>query len=296
MKKIILSGVCCLTFLFVSCTNETALSLKSHEDTNELALVKNEISRLNKEMEVKPSNVLTRGHKKWVRWLIVGLADVSGYALGGGVGGAVSASSLAWTVTKDDVKKDEVKVDKKLNLPDFINFSDFKPVPRNGFTSADNVGDLHNSLSIDVIEHFRDSIQNFSTSEFIQHTNTLLKRKGITIDNDIDTLKAYKSIKGISELFDSNLTIEENVKRLKTLTDDEKEKDLVDICGLIINGLEKVDDNDTEYTKQLCTIVNKTNLTSAMKKKVLDCISIADSSSKLWNTEKLYELKEKSKK
>lgn len=122
MKKIILSGVCCLTFLFVSCTNETALSLKSHEDTNDLALVKNEISRLNKEMEVKPSNVLTRGHKKWVRWLIVGLADVSGYALGGGVGGAVSASSLAWTVTKDDVKKDEVKVDKKLNLPDFINF------------------------------------------------------------------------------------------------------------------------------------------------------------------------------
>ena len=81
-----------------------------------------------------------------------------------------------------------------------------------------------------------------------------------------------------------------------SLKDDEKEKYLGDICGLIINGLEKVDDNDTEYTKQLCTIVNKANLTSAMKKKVLDCISIADSSSKLWNTEKLYELKEKNKK
>lgn len=70
---------------------------------------------------------------------------------------------------------------------------------------------------------------------------------------------------------------------------------MVDICGLIINGLEKVDDNDTEYTKQLCTIVNKANLTSTMKKKVIDCISITDSSSKLWNTEKLYELKEKIK-
>lgn len=63
MKRIILSGVCCLAFLFVSCTNETTLPLKSHEDINDLALVKNEISRLNKEMEVKPSNVLTRGHK-----------------------------------------------------------------------------------------------------------------------------------------------------------------------------------------------------------------------------------------
>lgn len=63
MKRIILSGVCCLAFLFVSCTNETTLPLKSHEDINDLALVKNEISRLNKEMEVKPSNVLTRGIK-----------------------------------------------------------------------------------------------------------------------------------------------------------------------------------------------------------------------------------------
>ncbi len=295
MKRIILSGVCCLAFLFVSCTNETTLPLKSHEDINDLALVKNEISRLNKEMEVKSSNVLTRGHKKWFRWLIVGLADAGGFALGGGVGGAVSASTFAWTVTKDDVKKEEATVDKKENLPDFIEFSDFKQAPRDGFTTADNIGDLHNSLSIDVVKHFGDSIQNASTLELIQYTNTLLKKKGITIDNDIDTLKAYRSIKGISELFDSNLTIEENVKRLKSLTDDEQEKDLVDICGLTINGLEKVDDNDTEYTKQLCTIVNKANLTSAMKKKVLDCISIADSSSKLWNTEKLYELKEKNK-
>jgi len=88
-----------------SCNNENICYDKNMEN-NVVALeaVKSDLRHLNTSYMPNQSNQTRM--PKWLRWLIFGAADVAG-GIWGGVGGACGASTLAWNVTKKEVKSVE---------------------------------------------------------------------------------------------------------------------------------------------------------------------------------------------
>lgn len=99
-----------LAIAFTSCSNEANdLSTLSKDDMAAIENVKSELSVLNTNYQ-KPQTRMA----KWLRWLIFGAADAAGAIWGGGVGGACTASTLAWTVTKEETKAIESRAVQKV--------------------------------------------------------------------------------------------------------------------------------------------------------------------------------------
>ena len=73
--------------------------------------------------------------------------------------------------------------------------------------------------------------------------------------------------------------------KFKKLTSNEVERNLWDICGTVIEGLQNVTDDDTHYIQQVNNTVFDADLNPEIKEKILNCVSIAEYSARLWNTD-----------
>lgn len=87
--------------------------------------------------------------------------------------------------------------------------------------------------------------------------------------------------------FDSNKTVEEYYEDLKNQTTDEKQKEALNICGMVLDGLQYVDDNDSSYAETATKIIKNSSIEPSMKATLLDGVSVANASAKLWNTDAL---------
>lgn len=97
MKKLnFLVGILAIAICLTGCNKESeGSSVLSKEEVTSIENVKNELSALNVSY-INNLNPQTRV-PRWLRWLIFGATDVAG-AIYGGVSGACSASTLAWTL------------------------------------------------------------------------------------------------------------------------------------------------------------------------------------------------------
>lgn len=277
---------------FTGCSNEvTGLSSLNKEQTKEIENVKVELTDLNNSYK---ATAQTRGLKKWLRWLIFGAADVAG-ALGGGVSGACTASSLAWTVTKSETmaeKPEQETATKTTSLTEtraqVIQLSDSADIKNGNLEGLDegSMGYLHNKVissafieNEDICTKSNEEVMNIILDE-------LKKQTGMDFsESQRKEVMAYTT--KIINSFDSSKTVEEYFKELEAQTTDVKQKEALSICGMVLDGLQYVDDNDTTYAETATKIIQNSSIDPEMKKTLLDGVSVANASAKLWNTEVL---------
>lgn len=87
----------------------------------------------------------------------------------------------------------------------------------------------------------------------------------------------------VKDNFDTNSSISENINRLKTLADTQDKKDALEISGMVLDGLQYVEDADTTYIKRIDRTITDSNINPNLKRMVKDGVSVANASALLWN-------------
>lgn len=268
---------------FTGCNNEvTGLSSLSKEDAEAVAKVKVELTDLNNNYK---TTAQTRGFAKWLRWLIFGAADVAG-ALGGGVSGACAASTLAWTVTKA-----EKVAETRAQLTKTDDTADLKDENLAGLDEG-SMGYTHNKVISSAFNNNEDICTKSKEEVLAIVLDELKKQTGTELsENQKKDVMEYTT--KILNSFDSSKTVEEYFKELEAQTTDVQQKEALNICSMVLDGLQYVDDSDVTYAETATKIIQKSSLSPDLKKTLTDGISVANASAKLWNTKVLEpELKE----
>lgn len=265
-----------MVLTFTGCNNEvTGLPSLSKEQTEAIENVKVELGNLND--SYKDSQ--TRGLKKWLRWLIFGAADVAG-ALGGGVSGACAASTLAWTVTKE-----EKVAETRAQFTRIDDIADLKDENLAGLDEG-SMGYTHNKVISSAFKNNED-ICTKSKEEILAIVLDELKKQTGTELSENQKKEVMEYTTKILNSFDSNKTVEEYFKELEAQTTDVQQKEALNICSMVLDGLQYVDDSDVTYAETATKIIQKSSLSLDLKKTLIDGISVANASAKLWNTKVL---------
>jgi hypothetical protein len=274
MKKKFLTGILATMICLTGCNSESS-DLSSLNNENEVAIenVKNELSELNA-IYKRDATAKTR-MPKWLRFLIFGSADAAG-AIFGGVSGACAASTLAWTVTKDEVSVDTTE-SKSESAIKSDNLNDIE---------YGSIGYVHNSVIANTLIENEDIYQKSNEDVLTLVLAELENQTGAKI-SDSQRADIVSQTTLIINSFDVNKTIDEYYDELIEQTTDTKQKEALEICAIVLDGLQYVDDSDTTYIESVKTIVNNSNLDSELKETLLDGIEVANASAKLWNTEEI---------
>lgn len=260
-------------FLSVSCSSN------SLEETSDLSKNGTEIETLKNDLRSLNTDYSMSATRGWFRWLIFGAADVGGFLLGN-ITGATSASTLAWTVTKNDTPKTPQTPSGLI-----VESSDFKNSTQTVKVSG-TLGQQHNTIIVNT--------KNNNPNLFYENPQVIInqimdeteKETGLTYSAE-DRQYTCDLLTNMMKYFDTDKTIDEYIGNLKTLAKNQAQLDGLDACAVILEGLQNVDDNDTTYVARAIDIVKKSNINPDLKKSLLDGISIADGSAKLWNTENI---------
>ena len=277
MRKLFnLLWITALVFSFSACSRENLSSdTGSKEDLASISTVKSELYGLNQ--SYIPAYGQQKRIPKWLRWLIFGAADVAG-AIYGGVSGACSSSALAWTITKTETNAVS-------NNPTELR-KDATALKANYLKGLEpgSAGFIHNSVISATFSQDKD-IYNKTNDEVINSVlKTYEQQMGVTIPLN----KKAEIINCTHEIVNS-LSIDKSVKEyfdeLKTQTTDSTKKQAFEVCGIVLDGLQYVNDNDSSYVVEATKIVRKSNLSSELKSTLIRGISVANASAQLWNTD-----------
>lgn len=274
MKRFFYFIALLVALAFTSCSNEANdLSTLSKDDMAAIENVKSELSVLNTNYQ-KPQTRMA----KWLRWLIFGAADAAGAIWGGGVGGACTASTLAWTVTKEEPKAIESRAVQKV--------APILKVDNLDGIEEGSAGYIHNTVissafanNEDLCSKSNNEVMNIILDEMEKQTGTIFT------ENQKKNIISYTNT--IIDSFDSNKTVEEYYEDLKNKATDAKQKEALNICGIVLDGLQYVDDNDCSYAEAAKNIIKKSSIEPNLKATLLDGVSVANASAKLWNTDAL---------
>lgn len=282
MKKLnFLLGVLAIVICLTGCNKESEeLPTLSKNEVAAIESVKNELSELN--VTYRSNLVPQTRIPKWLRWVIFGAADAAG-AVFGGVSGACAASTLAWTVTKAEVSKVETTTTQE--APASAIKSDNLINIENG-----SIGYVHNVVIANTMVNNSD-IYSKSSEDVLDIVLTELGNQTGTVISESQKADIISNTTRIVNSFDANKTVEEYYNELIQQTSDLKQKEALEICSIVLDGLQYVDDNDTSYIENATTIVKNSNLEPELKATLLDGISVANASVKLWNTDEISDVK-----
>ena len=282
MKKLnFLLGVLAIVICLTGCNKESEeLPTLSKNEVAAIESVKNELSELN--VTYRSNLVPQTRIPKWLRWVIFGAADAAG-AVFGGVSGACAASTLAWTVTKAEVSNVETTTTQE--APASAIKSDNLINIENG-----SIGYVHNVVITNTMVNNSD-IYSKSSEDVLDIVLTELGNQTGTVISESQKADIISNTTRIVNSFDANKTVEEYYNELIQQTSDLKQKEALEICSIVLDGLQYVDDNDTSYIENATTIVKNSDLDPELKATLLDGISVANASVKLWNTDEISDVK-----
>lgn len=282
MKKLnFLLGVLAIVICLTGCNKESEeLPTLSKNEVAAIESVKNELSELN--VTYRSNLVPQTRIPKWLRWVIFGAADAAG-AVFGGVSGACAASTLAWTVTKAEVSKVETTTTQE--APASAIKSDNLINIENG-----SIGYVHNVVIANTMVNNSD-IYSKSSEDVLDIVLTELGNQTGTVISESQKADIISNTTRIVNSFDANKTVEEYYNELIQQTSDLKQKEALEICSIVLDGLQYVDDNDTSYIENATAIVKNSDLEPELKATLLDGISVANASVKLWNTDEISDVK-----
>ena len=202
------------------------------------------------------------------RVLLVVAADVAGALLSGDVGTGVSCSTLVNQLINEYNKEIENRKNALANVPPGT------PGYEHNVTIL-NIYDRYGVVGVDTLslEEIADaSVQEYSKLTGVSYTE---KEKN----------EMCKLLKEIELNFDESKSISQNMEFLASLSADPVKKRAINVCAIVVEGLQYVDDEDTAYLADATEIINNSDLSPQEKTAILDGFSVADASAKLWVTE-----------
>ncbi|GAA3002444.1 hypothetical protein [Prevotella corporis] len=281
-----------VAFICSSCSNE--LEEKSNlaeNDSKELILLKENLSNFNKDYSLLNfDNGLRYNRAKKYSWfkrvLLTAVADVGAYLADGKVSDAVTASTLTWNILKERNAEIE-KANKDVEADKQASACVFKDSPSVYLEKRETIGDIHNFLSVKLIQEFGDTISEVPSEKLIKSIYKDIKDFNLAVNEDIDIQNSIKNIDKILNAFNPDLSVSENFNNLKNITTDRVTKEMFDVCSIVVEGLENIPDTDTTYIKKVNATIEDSNLSDEIKENLLKSVSIANSSALLWNTDAL---------
>ena len=266
MKKFFVYGLCltlCLSGIGCSSSDVEETNKLSTKEVQALTELKSDLYAVNAEY----AKTNTRGLKKWLRWLIFGAADAAGFVTGGGAL-AVSASTLAWTVTKEEKGVTQDSTFKNCAEVDI---------------DEESIGYAHNKLSQKIVKAYEESLPSMSINQLAEIVEKESKVYPAIENKSVDR----GTLKQIISAFNADASIQENLNAFKQFTDDSQKQEALDICGIVLEGLQNVSDENTTYIDQVNRLVDAASIRPQTKKMIKGGISVANASAKLWNSSEL---------
>lgn len=267
MKKVVFYFVSLLlVFASVSCSSETesVVAEKSESNQEAVSLLKEDIAAINNAYLPQQSSKGVRRMPKWLRWIISAAADAGGTLLSGDLSTGISASTLIWNVTKEEKS---VATDKNFKTENI------------GYIEPNSLGDMHNRITRELYEKYGDKVDTMSIQTIVERVAEVSHKSISSTEKE----KMIRMLTVVKDNFDTNSSISENINRLKTLADTQDKKDALEISGMVLDGLQYVEDADTTYIKRIDRTITDSNINPNLKRMVKDGVSVANASALLWN-------------
>lgn len=276
MKKITFQ-LFVIAFCFAGCSNESEIILDKNEvepttaNVEQFKVLKEDFVKLNEWYVCE--DVHTRNiFKKFHRLLIAAAFDTACFIIDGNFGTSISVSKLVYDILKDwEDKKEKKDSDKALKQGALID------------VDPKSAGYVHNLAIINMYNEYGDSLKLLTTKELLNVSN----REVSNITGQIymaATDESCELIDNIAAKFNPELSVSENIQSVKSIITDETVKEELDVCGIFLEGLQMVDDNDTTYVSSAIELIDNSQLTPSQKMRMKESLSIGYASAKLWNT------------
>lgn len=123
---------------------------------------------------------------------------------------------------------------------------------------------MHNLAIINMYNEYGDSLKLLTTKELLNVSN----REVSNITGQIymaATDESCELIDNIAAKFNPELSVSENIQSVKSIITDETVKEELDVCGIFLEGLQMVDDNDTTYVSSAIELIDNSQLTPSQK-------------------------------
>lgn len=284
MKKIF--ALAFVAMLFISCSNKetnNAIPADVTENT-EIAALKNDLLALNNEMFGQ--QIETRA--KWWKFLLTAIADAGVGLTTGNVGFAISASSLTWTVLKDVHRKVESKAD---NDPvKSVNDSTFA-MSYLEIDDEDNDGIIHNQVILNLYEKYGEELFALPEETLLQIVaEEVAAITGCLAEEVIPDITAAKSdMKVYTDAYIESRSIDEYIEYLK-IANPEK-SDALDVLKITLDGFQFIDTtvDNGDYASRVIDVIDNSDVEATMKEDLKSSVSIANASTRLWNTDAITE-------
>lgn len=284
MKKIF--ALAFVAMLFISCSNKetnNAIPVDVTQNT-EIAALKNDLLALNNEMFGQ--QIETRA--KWWKFLLTAIADAGVGLTTGNVGFAISASSLTWTVLKDVHRKVESKAD---NDPvKSVNDSTFA-MSYLEIDDEDNDGIIHNQVILKLYEKYGEELFALPEETLLQIVaEEVAAITGCLAEEVIPDITAAKSeMKVYTDAYIESRSVDEYIEYLK-IANPEK-SDALDVLKITLDGFQFIDTtvDNGDYASRVIDVIDNSDVEATMKEDLKSSVSIANASTRLWNTDAITE-------
>ncbi len=277
MKTKLISTLLAVAMVFstTSCSNETDDILYQGEyNVESFGKLKGDLLALNSTYEKKNPQDTRFKFKKWFRFLVCSVSDVGGLILSGfKMDSSISSSKEANKLLND--------------IEDGVNRTPTKKTVKDtalaGLVSG-SAGYIHNMAIVNMYNQYGEAMDTISTERLVDIT----AKEVYSLTNDpllcSPKEEAVTLTKNIVAKLDVTKSVTENMNALKTLTNDAQTKSELDICCVLLEGLQMVDDCDTTYVITADKLINDSDLPISEKNKIKEGLSVGFASAKLWNT------------
>lgn len=276
MKKIVIIMLFGL-IAFCSCTKNNVVETPS-ENINEVDALKLELLELNSTLP--PSkDVITKA--PWWKYLLVGVADaVGGFIPGGSVSTAISASTLAWTIMKEEKKSSESSTGSPAEI------QSLNPV-ESALVNVGGDGEVHNKVIVNIFEKYGEEMFSLPENELnYEISKEVSLQTGEPLEAVKITPQQSVTIHNVVDAYVTSATVDEFMCKVSpTLANPE----LSEVVEVILSGYERVDistDNGT-YEAAVNKTIEKSKISTTPKDCLKSVSSVANASTRLWNVNSL---------
>lgn len=235
-------------------------------------VLKEDLLKLNKTYEDNNPQATRFKFKKWFRALVVSVTDAAcsifdKASISTSIAGSAAANNLLTSI-ENSLSKDNKE-------------PDLKPQAMENLEEG-SAGYIHNQAIINLYTKYGDRLKEIPIKKLLsvsmEEVSKITGRPCPAINDE-----ACKIIENAVSLLDFEKSVRENIVMLSSLTDDEIEKEELEICGVLLDGLQYVEDNDTTYYINAREIINNSEISPEQKETLHNSLSIAYASAKLWN-------------
>lgn len=282
MKKFVFL-IALFSAMLTSCTNnENKVDIPEIDANSEIISLQNNLLALNNEMFGE--QIVTRA--SWWKYLLTAVADAGVGLLTGRVDWAISASTLAWTIFKEQVENDPA-----FDIPDSerapsLNIESSALSHLQISEEEINDGIIHNQAIINLYKRHGENLFSLSEENLVQEVAEevaeLTQCSTEDVISDIETIS--NELIDYNNIYIESTTIDEYINHLKELKPEKSDE--LDVLKIILEGFQFVDaeEDNGEYASAIVEIIDNSNIATEMKNELKSSVAIANASVRLWNT------------